>query len=124
MNVSFLLSRPVPPSCGGQKPIHEVLRRGRESGTPPKVTDVYPKITDIYRAGVLGLVGRRSHTFVILLCSAVLPVLASWHLYRPTVHPYMGEVAAKITRGARGACPAVGVSAPLTWVVMWLWALI
>ena len=30
-----------------------VLRRGRESGTPQKVTDVYPKSTDIYRNGVL-----------------------------------------------------------------------
>ena len=39
-----------------------VLRRGRESGTPPKVTDVNPKVTDIHRSGALGLVGRSSHT--------------------------------------------------------------
>ena len=32
--------------------------------TNPKVTDVYPRVTDIYRHGVIfqDLVGRRSHT--------------------------------------------------------------
>ena len=40
----------------------------REEHRGSKVTDVYPGVTDVYRNGLLHmfLVGRRSHTYVLL----------------------------------------------------------